>query len=147
MTAKASAWARLPEELKAYPQWVVAGASKAPLSIDAQGKQFNTAVTRPSEWLSFEQAAQLAYDNRNTVTTHTDKRGRTISQTGYDIGFILTESDPFTCIDLDIKDATTHPDQPELWTPMSEWDRYIRIYTDFDSFTERSRSGKGLPFG
>ena len=144
MTSKASAWARLPEAMKDCRQWVVAGASKAPLSLDAHGKMFNTAVTRPSEWMPFEKAAQLAWDNRELVTTHVDKKGRTITQVGLDIGFVLTDSDPFTCIDLDIKDSTTHPDEPELWATSATHDLYIEIYTTFDSYTERSRSGKGL---
>ena len=144
MTSKAGAWAHLPEELKALPQWAVAGASKAPLSVDAAGKVFNTSVTRPSEWLTFERAVQLALANANLVTTHVDKKGRTITQTGYNIGFILNESDPFTCIDLDWKDAESAPDEPELWTTPEQTSLYSRIIETFDSYTERSRSGKGV---
>jgi len=144
MTTKASAWARLPEELKELPQWAVAGASKAPLSVDANGKLFNTSVTRPSEWLTFDQAARLAWENRDLVTTHVDKKGRTISKTGLDVGFILNEADPLTCIDLDVKDYVSHPDEPELWTKPEQFDFYWNIVLHFDSYTERSRSGKGL---
>ncbi len=144
MTTAASAWMRLPGELRALPQWAVAGASKAPLSASADGKIFNTGVNRPSEWMSFEQAVQLAHANRDTVTTHVDKRGRTVTQTGFNIGFILNDSDPFTCIDLDVKDAISHPDEPELHTKPAEYDRYELIYKTLDSYTELSRSGKGL---
>lgn len=144
MTARAAAWGRLPGEMKALPQWVVAGASKAPLSVDANGKMFNTSVTRPSEWLSFEQAAQLAWANKDLVTTHVDKKGRTITQTGLDIGFMLNESDPFTCIDLDVKDYENAPDDPASHTTPEQWDRYQSIIRTFNSYTERSRSGKGF---
>lgn len=139
MIDKASAWARLPGELKALPQWAVSAANKAPLSIDAQGRVFNASVVKPGEWLTFEQAARLAWDNRETVTEH---RGRT--QTGYDIGFILNESDPFTCIDLDVKDAVSHPEEPHLWSTSDDFNRYLSIVNTFDSYTERSKSGKGL---
>lgn len=144
MSNRASAWSRLPEELRALPQWAVAGASKAPLSAGVDGKLFNTSVTRPGEWLTFEQAAQLAWSNRDLVTTHVDKKGREVRQQGLDIGFILNESDPLTCIDLDVKDAQTNPDDPELWTRPEMFDFYWNIVQTFDSYTERSRSGKGL---
>ncbi len=137
-------WGRLPEELKLLPQWAVAGASKAPLSVDANGKLYNTSVTRPSEWLTFEQACILAHMHKDLVTTHVDKKGRTIYQTGLNIGFIINESDPLTCIDLDVKDAISNPDEPELWTKPEQFDFYWRIVEHLDSYTERSRSGKGL---
>jgi Protein of unknown function (DUF3987) len=144
MTAQASAWMRLPGELRALPQWAVAGASKAPLSASADGKLYHTAVNRPSEWMSFEQAVQLAWDNRDRVTSHVDKKGRTVTQTGFNIGFMINDSDPYTCIDLDVKDAVSHPDEPELHTSQDQFDRYRSIYETMDSYTELSRSGKGL---
>lgn len=144
MIDRAGAWQRLPEELKSRPQWAVAGASKAPLSVRDDGKLFHTSVTRPSEWLTFDEACELALAHWNLVTTHTDKQGRVVTQVGLDIGFILNESDPLTCVDLDIKDATTHPDEPALWTPPERFDFYWNIVQHFKCYTERSRSGKGL---
>lgn len=47
------------------------------------------------------------------------------------IGFVLTRADPFFCIDLDKTE-----DRAEL-------ERQIKVYQDFDSWTERSFSGKG----
>lgn len=137
-------WHRLPAEMKQLPQWAVAGASKAPLTVDATGKLFNTSVNRPSEWLSFEQAVALAQQQAALVTTHLTSDGRTVTQTGLNIGFILNEADPFTIIDLDVKDAVSHPDKPELWTTPDEFDRYWKIVQHFDTYTELSRSGKGL---
>lgn len=49
------------------------------------------------------------------------------------IGFILTKYDPYTFIDLD----DTEGDQATL-------DRQIKIYQEFDSYSERSPSGNGL---
>lgn len=143
MTDKASAWVRLPEELKQLPQWVVAGASKAPLSVDAHGKLFNTSVLKPGEWLTFETAFKVAYENQS-LETHHSQNGKAVTQTGLDIGFILNDADPFTCIDLDVKDAVTNPDEPHLWVTPDDYDKYTEIYKTFGSYTERSRSGKGL---
>lgn len=144
MTGTAGAFERLPEELKLLPQWALAGASKAPQSVDANGKLYAAAVTRPSEWLSFDAACYWAYVFREHVTTHIDKKGREITQVGMNIGFILNEADPFTCIDLDVKDAVSNPDEPDVWTPPERFDFYWRIVEHFNSYTELSRSGKGL---
>lgn len=65
-------------------------------------------------------------------------------QVGGEIGYVLTEDDEFTCIDLDVKDATTHPHKPELWTTQADFNRYWDICQYFDSYTEMSTSGKGL---
>jgi hypothetical protein len=94
--------------------------------------------------MSFEQACQIAWDNRETVTTHVTSDGVTVRQTGLDIGFILNAADPFTCIDLDVKDAETTPNNPEKWTTADDFQRYVSIVERFDSYTERSKSGKGL---
>lgn len=126
MTTRAHAWARLPAELKYLRQWCVAGANKAPLSVGPDGKLFNASVTQPSQWMDFDTAAQVAFAN------------------GYDIGFVLHESDPYSCIDLDVKDAQNCPDKPELWTTPEQYDLFYRIMQGFDSYAEASRSGKGL---
>lgn len=126
MTTRAQAWARLPVELRYLRQWCLAGENKAPLSVGPDGKLFNASVTQPSQWLDFETAAKfaLAYN--------------------YDVGFVLHQSDPFTCIDLDVKDAINAPDNPDKWTTPEQYDLFYRIMLGFDSYTESSRSGKGL---
>lgn len=148
MSHKASAWARLPAELKYLRQWCIAGADKAPLSVGPDGKVFHASVTQPSQWLDFETAARAAYERRDVVTTHVvqkaGKPDRVITQQGFDIGFILHESDPYTCIDLDVKDSSNAPEEPEKWTTAEQFDLFYRIMLSFDSFTESSRSGKGL---
>ena len=77
---------RLPEGLKHPAQWALAGASKAPLSVGTDGKLYNASVTRPSEWLTFEQALYWAAHFKDLVTTHTNKQGLTVVQTGLNIG-------------------------------------------------------------
>lgn len=137
-------WSRIPEVLKQLDQWAVAGASKAPMGLDDKGRLRNISVTRPSEWMPFETACRVARENRDLVTTHVTSEGLTVTKTGLDIGFIISESDPVSCIDLDVKDATTHPDKPEVWTSADDFQLYTTIVHHFDSYTERSRSGKGL---
>lgn len=144
MTSKASAWGRLPSAMRELPQWAVSGADKAPLGLDSKGKLRNVSVVRPSEWMTFEQARQVAWDGRDIITTWINRSGVTISQTGYSIGFMLTESDPLSCIDLDVKDVTNTPDKPELWTTPDDFEFYLKIVKHYDSYTERSQSGKGL---
>lgn len=136
-------WSRLPEALRERPQWAVAGASKAPMA-KIKGKLVNVSVTAPGQWMSFEAAIALAEANVDTVTTWTNPQGVVITQTGFTVGYILNEADPFSCIDLDVKDVTTHPLEPDKWTTPNDFERYMSIVKHLDSYTERSKSGKGL---
>ena len=43
-----------------------------------------------------------------------------------------------------MKDSTTHPNQPELWSTEETYRFYWSIVERYDTYTERSRSGKGL---
>lgn len=144
MTKHAATWGKIPQEMRDLPQWAVAGASKAPMGLGPQGGLRMVSVTAPSTWMSFEQARDIAWANRDTVTTHVTSDGVTVRQVGLDIGFILNASDPFACIDLDVKDAETTPNNPEKWTTADDFQRYLSIVETFDSYTERSKSGKGL---
>lgn len=114
------------------------------MALDAKGKLFNVSVTAPGQWMSFEAAVELAELNADTVTTWVNPQGVTITQTGFTVGYILNEADPFTCVDLDVKDATTHPGEPDKWTSANDFERYMSIVKHLDSYTERSKSGKGL---
>lgn len=135
----------LPADMRALPQWVLAGADKVPLTVDWDtGKLRATSSTRPSEWLTFERACIAARHYADMVTTHVTREGVTVQRTGLDIGFVLHEADPFSCIDLDVKDAETHPGKPGVWTTTADFDRYLSIIDTMDSYTERSRSGKGV---
>lgn len=69
----------------------------------------------PGTWADFDTACQSAADR------------------GWGVGYVLTANDPFACIDMDVKDGT----------PPDALDRYRSIIEAFDSYTERSRSGRG----
>lgn len=107
-------WASIPQELRDRPQWCVAGEDKAP-RIATQGLP-HAKSNDPSTWRTFDEASAFAAHH------------------GLHIGYMLHESDPFTCIDLDVKDDTT-PDQ---------LGRFQKIVDAADSYTEHSRSGRGL---
>jgi hypothetical protein len=134
----------LPQEITQYPCFAVSGASKAPMGIGANGKLRLISVHEPSARMTFANALAVRNANRDLVTYATKKDGTVEQRTGLDIGLILSELDPFTVIDLDVKDATTHPHNPELWTTPEDFRAATKIYEKFDSFTEWSRSGKGL---
>jgi len=114
------------------------------MSVDSNGKLYLCAPTRPGEWLSWEQALYWSEHFKALVTSHVDKYGRTITQTGLHQGFMLNEADEFCIIDLDVKDADTDPGHPELWTTQEQFDRYWSMVLSIDSYAESSRSGKGL---
>jgi hypothetical protein len=61
----------------------------------------------------------------------------------YGIGYILAKTDPYTCIDLDIKNAHNEKDQLK-WTSQEAISRFWKIIEKFDSYTERSASGQGF---
>ena len=107
-------WDNIPEELRYTPKWCIAGPDKAPYSTSGH----RASVTNPATWADFYSAA-------TTAATWGADAG---------VGFVLSEEDPFTCIDLDVKPHTT---QEGL-------DRYWQIIQYFNSYTEFSRSGKGI---
>lgn len=135
-------WANIPEELKERQQWAVSGASKAPLYLK-NGKVIGAKSNDPTTWMTFDNACTFAWNNRDRVTSHTDKHGIEVKQQGYSIGYMLSADDPFTCIDLDIKDATNCKDASQRTTP-DQYDRYWAMVQAFNSYTETSRSGKGF---
>lgn len=73
-------------------------------------------VTDPSTWTDFDSACRAA------------------QAAGRHIGFVLTANDSLTCIDLDVKDDT----------PKEHRERFDRIISAFDTYTERSKSGLGF---
>lgn len=107
--------AAIPEEMKLRPQWVVAGADKVP----HDPKTFTRAsVGDPSTWATFDQAAQVL----NGRFRH--------------VGFVFTDNDPFTGIDLD--------DKPERPATAEQKARHQQIIAACESYTERSASGRGF---
>ncbi len=123
-------WNNLPQEMQDLPQWVLAGKKKEPLLVSANGQTYNASPTK-GPWLTFADAVSLA------------------NKCGHGIGFILTASDPFTCIDLDIKDSTNLDSKGELIDPLEYTSNTtLKTYSGFinyvDSYTELSSSGKGI---
>ena len=107
-------WQQLPDDLKYVPKWCIAAPDKSPYTTTGH----RASVTNPSHWTDWYSASTTASQWGN----------------GSGIGFVLSEEDDFTCIDLDVKDDT----------PPEVLDRFWKIVQAFDSYTERSRSGKGL---
>ena len=130
MTVPAQHWDDIPEELRWTNQWLIAGPNelglmKVPKTFK-NGSLFNANNTDPSLFMDFETACEVA------------------ESLGYGIGFVLCATDPYCCIDLDVKNQHNHPNEPDLWTPQEYLDRFWNIAQAFGSYTERSRSGQGL---
>lgn len=107
-----------PEEIKATPQWVVCYADKIPMySPGYQMPLEKASPTDPKTWMSFHTAEHLCELNEGMLP-----------------GFVLTPDDPFTVIDMDVKDDT--PAEHTQW--------FWQIAQGAGSYTESSASGKGL---
>lgn len=119
-------WENIPWEFRLAPQWLVAGKDKIPCTVGKDGQIRYASVTNKDDWLTWEVASKVAAEH------------------GVMVGFVLSPDDPYTCIDLDVKDAENCPDKPELWTSPERFDLFYRIMTSFASYTEVSQSGKGL---
>lgn len=125
-------WANLPRDLIERPQWCLAAPAglysqkgKEPLTVDHTGTIHFAKSNQPSTWLDWENASYWA------------------GQYGYHLGYMLHEDDPFSCIDLDVKDASNEPD-PNKWTTRERYNVYTNAIQAFDSYTEYSASGKGF---
>jgi len=112
----------IPAELRALPQWVCwryetldnGKQTKIPYSARNGGK---ASVTDPTTWADFTTALMQS--------THFNG-----------IGFVLSENDPYTIIDLDNK--------PDKACTLEQLQRHQKIFEAFDSYTEKSVSGTGV---
>lgn len=123
-------WAHIPVELTTRAQWCIAGPDKAPHAVGPNGL-YRASVTDPRTWMTFNAAATYAHAQ------------------GLHIGYVISDNDPYACIDLDVCDADSQarkgqPIDQTKWTTAQEFDRYWSIVQHFDSYTERSTYGKGL---
>jgi hypothetical protein len=124
-------WLRIPAELRELPQWVIAAPDKTPLSIKADGTIYACSSTVPEEWLSFEQAATVAWSK------------------GFGIGFMLSANDPYCCVDFDVIDAESQARKgqvidPSKWTHPDMFHWIWGIAEKWASYVETSVNGKGL---
>lgn len=112
---------RIPAELRQHAQWVCWRLededAKKPTKVPyAPTTGVLASVNDPSTWATFETAVTSFQQNKYSG-----------------IGFVLTDNDPYTFIDLD----DTEGDAKAL-------DRQLKVYREFSSYSERSPSGKGL---
>jgi len=122
-------WGEIPEEMRQRRQWLLAapdahGQLKVPSRM-SDGRVVKTDNTDSETWMTFDEAASTAYQN------------------GMGIGYCIHYTDPYVCIDLDVKGDHNEPD-PSKWTTQQQIDRYWFMVQAFDSYTELSQSGKGL---
>ena len=121
---------RLPVEMQQRSQWCLAGPDKAPYLAGPSGLYHASPVKGP--WLDFETACNYA------------------AQYGVGIGYIITSDDPYTCIDMDVKDIesidkkTGQPFPQNMWTTHYDLAFYSGIVQFAQSYTELSASRKGL---
>jgi hypothetical protein len=129
---------KIPNEMKTYRQWVCwryqwhtddwkheRKPTKIPYSIDGR----LASVTDPSTWATFDEVVAMMFGCDTPVEHFV-----TISASGFSgIGFVLTLADPYTICDLD----NTHGDQIAL-------ERQMKVFQEFDSYSESSPSGHGL---
>ncbi len=126
-TAQRERWGRIPRELRERRQWVLAGPGKDPLTSTGG----HAKVNNPSTWTDFETACNAAI------------------QRGLRIGYVLSDDDPFSVIDLDVCDAETQaakgkPIDPSKWTTPEQFERFNRVLELFKgTYIEKSKSGKG----
>lgn len=99
----------IPHELRTLPQWVRRDANKRPLNPRTGAL---ASPTNPNDWGTWHEAAASSF--------------------GVGVGFVFTDSDPYTGIDLDVAEGESPTEEQQT------------IYNEFDSYAERSPSGRGL---
>lgn len=110
----------IPEELRRFRQWVM-------------WRYEDTDSHKPTK-VPYSTSGTLAKVNdAATWNTYDECMQALASGQWSGIGFVLTDDDPFAFIDLD----DTNGDQAAL-------DRQVKIFNEFDSYSERSPSGRGL---
>ncbi|QDB70910.1 hypothetical protein [Pseudomonas virus PBPA162] len=127
-------WHSIPQELRALPQWCFTyPADPDPKRRKAPRKRggYLASDTNPQDWMTFEEACQNAM------------------QCNGHIGFMLSETDPYACIDLDVVDQETQTAKgvtvdPTLWTTQEQLNRFWAIAQAMTSYAERSVGGKGM---
>lgn len=127
----AAGGAALPLELRQRRQWLLAapdsnGWHKVPKTMRF-GALMDGKSTDPNGWLTFDEAVYWA------------------GVFGLAIGYVCHCDDPFTVIDLDVKNRVNAPGKPETWTSKQVIEGFSHFATkEVRSYTEVSLSGQGL---
>lgn len=124
----------IPNEMKMYPQWIVwryeDTESYKPTKVPYSPRNASLAdVTNPATWGTFDEAVHTA---------------RSFPEQYAGIGFVLTENDPYTFIDLDDPNERNPDGSYKHADPAQIAQRQLKIYQEFESYAERSPSGNGL---
>lgn len=122
----------IPEEMRLLPNWVLWRfedvGRKKPTKKPYQINGYGAGPINPAHWTTFEAAFNA------------------LQMGGYDgLGFVFTNT-PYTGIDLDDCSFIDDKDAGELIANPNyqvDLDRQINIFREFDSYSERSPSGKG----
>src|ERR1051325_7709216 len=135
----------IPTEMRQYPHWIVwrleyrvgenglidfdRKPTKVPYQPWPGGKK--AASIRPEEWGTYDQAMIAPFA---PVGSGPFDPNLSVEETGFSgIGFMFHEDNPYTGIDLD----DTHGDT-------EAFNRQLKIFSEFNSYSELSPSGTGL---
>ena len=106
----------IPDAMKHFDQWVVAGRNRIPLD-PLSGRR--ASVTNPHTWASFDDALAACEEDDSLM-----------------LGFVLTKHDPFIIIDVDHK--------PHCPISGAMTKLVLKMLEELDTYAERSMSGMGL---
>lgn len=124
----------IPPELRLYAQWCVwryeetDGPKPTKVPYSARNGRL-ASVTDSDTWSTFDEAVHI-------VRAHPDWYSG--------IGFVVTENDPYCFIDLDNPYELNGSGEPKHKNPQDILDRQLKVFSELESYAERSPSGQGL---
>lgn len=110
----------IPAELRDRDQWLLWSSESDPPKKPLNRDGYNASWTDPGEWLSYDEATQLASE----------------SDTFDGVGFVIAEADPYIGLDLDTCLREPMEEKPKNWLP--DIGRFTGSYMAY------SNSGTGL---
>lgn len=133
----------IPQELQQLRQWIVWRLEEKPGSAKPTKVPYiarvgcgKASTTDPFTWESFTNACAAPLTSTEIVPWDYTREcpSLTVDETGFTgIGFVFSENDPYTGIDLD----DTHGDQ-------EAFARQLKVFQEFNSYSELSPSGSGV---
>ena len=121
----------IPEELRWDASWAIAGP-------DENGRYKRPSVVTPNGIFPSDTTNKVNLKDFETIRDEAEENPPC------GIGYELLPMCGYTCIDLDVRNATNYPNNPEKWSTQEDLDRFWKIVEAFDSYTEISSSGQGL---